>query len=63
MNQTDGSTTIQVSLRNRDALLALGRIMQAEHPELWSSQPSFNATIGYALTNDLSELLSELLPT
>lgn len=48
-NQT--TTTIQVSIINRDALLRLGQIMQERHPEIWSNIPSFNAVIGYALTH------------
>lgn len=62
MTTTD-TTTITVSTINRDALLRLGRIMQAQHPEIWDKTPSYNATIGYALTHDLSGLLDELLPT
>jgi hypothetical protein len=57
------TTTIQVSTRNRDALLRLGRIMQAEHPEIWTKTPSFNAIVGYALTHDLHEVMDRLLPT
>jgi hypothetical protein len=57
------TTTISVSIRNRDALLALGRIMQQQHPEIWATTPSLNATIGYALTHDLSAVINELLPT
>lgn len=58
------TTTIQISTRNRDALRALGEIMQAEHPELWGDQPpSLNATIGYALTHDLEGVREYLLPT
>ena len=45
------TTTIQVSHLNRDALLALGRVMMDRHPELWSSTPSFNAVVGYALAH------------
>jgi len=60
---TTDSTTIQVSTRNRDGLLALGRMMQADKPEIWSSTPSFNAIIGYALTHLTEEFdVNELLP-
>jgi hypothetical protein len=59
---TPQDATIQISTRNRDALLELGRIMQSAHPEIWDKTPSFNATIGYALTHDLSEVIDQLLP-
>jgi hypothetical protein len=56
------TTTIQISTVNRDALLRLGRIMQAKHPAIWDRMPSYNAAIGYALTNDLGAVLDEILP-
>ena len=60
---TSDITTIQVSIRNRDALLVLGEMMQARSPHIWSKTPSFNATIGYALTHLTADFdVDELLP-
>ena len=60
---TSDITTIQVSIRNRDALLVLGEMMQARSPHIWSKTPSFNAIIGYALTNLTADFdVDELLP-
>ena len=58
------TTTIQISTLNRDGLLRLGQIMQERNPEVFDRTPTFNATIGYALTHLTDDFdVSELLPT
>jgi hypothetical protein len=47
------TTTIQISIVNRDLLDELGEYMVQRHSGLWSSKPPYNAVVGFAVDHAL----------
>jgi hypothetical protein len=53
---TTDSTTIQISISNRDRLDELGELMQRLHPNLLTARPAYNVIVGYAVDHALDSL-------
>ena len=58
MNQA-ATTTIKITVANRDLLDELGDRMQERDPQLWSNRPPYNAIVGYAVTHALNDKESQ----